>query len=208
MDLRTRVKSLFRKYQTIIEVLLATVLLFVVSLSPPVAGFLNRNSGVLEVESSIVIASVVLFFTIESVELEKKKIRPRITFQRPKKYGDQLIIPIKNIGLGPAYHIKIHLYEVNKEVAPLIKSSLLMKYIEYLPPNQCAEISLPVDILKKTNNKKEAEIFQRYQIYYDSLLGFQFEEKDIGNEWLLDFNQLQNYLNNNKMTSGPSEVVI
>jgi len=173
-----------------------------------VRDFLNRNSGALTVASSIVIAIATLYFSQESVKLEQTKLKPRLTLLRLSLAEDQLIIPIKNIGLAPAYHIKIHLYEVNKEVAPLIKSSLLIKYIEYLPPNQCVEISLPVDLLKKTNNKKETEIFQGYQIYYDSLLGFQFEEKDIGNEWLLDFNQLQNYLNNNKMTSGPSEVVI
>jgi hypothetical protein len=186
-------------YQTIIEVLLATVLLFVVSLSPPVAGFLNRNSGVLEVESSIVIASVVLFFTIESVELEKKKIRPRITFQRPKKYGDQLIIPIKNIGLGPAYYILICLYEVNYEVNK--EEAKLIKYIEYLPPNQCAEISLPVDLLKKANNKKDVEISQHYQVsYYGPLGDAQSEEKDIGDEWLLEFDKLKTYLENNPRT--------
>jgi len=195
-NLCTRVKLL---YQTIIEVLLATVLLFVVSLSPPVAGFLNRNSGVLEVESSIVIASVVLFFTIESVELEKKKIRPRITFQRPKKYGDQLIIPIKNIGLGPAYYIHIYLYEVNYEVNK--EEAELIKYIEYLPPNQCAEISLPVDLLKKANNKKDVEISQHYQVsYYGPLGDTQSEEKDIGDEWLLEFDKLKPYLENNPRT--------
>jgi len=195
-DLRTRVKLFFRKYQTIIEVLLVIVLLFIVSVRPSVAEFLNRNSGVLEVVSSIVIACAALYFARESVLLEKKKLKPSLTLLRPFLAGSQVIIPIKNIGLGPAYYISIHLYEVNKEV------TLLIKYIEYLPPNQCDKISLPAWLLKKTNNnKKEAKISQRFHIsYYDFLWNHQFKEEYIGDEWLLDFNQLENYLKNNQMT--------
>ena len=200
-NLCTKIKLWWKENKTFLLMLTIPIIFFIILIivCPSARDSLNRNSGALIVVSSIAIAIAASYFSQESVKLEKTKLKPRLTLLRPFLVEPQLIIPIKNIGLGPAYYIHICLYEVNYEVNK--EEAKLIKYIEYLPPNQCAEISLPVDLLKKANNKKDVEISQHYQVsYYGPLWDAQSEEKDIGDEWLLEFDKLKTYLENNPRT--------
>jgi len=201
-DLCTRIKSWWREYRTFLILAIFIFFIILITVWPLARNFLNRNSGALTVVSSIVIAFAALYFSEESVKLEKTKLKPRLTLLRPFLVEHQLIIPIKNIGLGPALYV--HFSISNKEGGKISPFAPEIGYIDYLSPNQCHEISLPATLLKnQIMIKKGTEIFQEqeFEIYYCDFLGKSYiEEYPIPEKYLIDFDQLEIYWENNLKT--------
>jgi hypothetical protein len=165
-----------------------------------ISGFLDRASGALTFMIALA-TSIYAYFTSELVKLEEVQLKPKL-IPCFSLVGNKVRIITKNIGLGTALYV--HFSISNKEGEKISPFAPEIGYIDYLSPNQCHEISLPATLLKnQIMIKKGTETFQEqeFEIYYCDFLGKSYiEEYPIPEKYLIDFDQLEIYWENNLKT--------